>query len=181
MTVAQLKIEPLQIPDVLLIESPVHRDHRGTFREFWNQSRLEAAGGSWSFVQDNIAISNRAVLRGLHFQVTRPQAKLVTVVAGEVFDVAVDVRKHSPTFGKYVAMHLNAVDGRALFIPAGFAHGYQVTSETAVVIYKCSDYYDPAGDRSLAWNDPQIGIDWPLPNPILSDKDRAAPALSTYA
>ena len=176
-----LKIHAQRIPEVLLVQSPVFADQRGSFREFWNHARLQSAGLDWQFVQDNIAASRRGVLRGLHFQVTRPQAKLITVVAGEVFDVAVDIRRDSPTYGQYISVRLDADDGCALFIPAGFAHGYQVLSESAVVIYKCSEYYDPTGDRAIVWNDPQIAIEWPLPDPILSDKDRHAPMLREYA
>src|SRR5687768_2912506 len=141
-----IKVTPLAIADVLLIESPVYADERGSFREFWNSRGLAHAGIEMDFVQDNVALSGHGVLRGLHFQEANPQAKLVTPVSGEIFDVAVDIRPASATFGQHVAFTLAAAKGQALLVPQGFAHGYQVLSPSAVVVYKCSSFYDPASE-----------------------------------
>lgn len=170
------------IPDVFIIEPKVFGDDRGFFFESFNERRfLEAVGTGEPirFVQDNHSKSARNVLRGLHYQIRQPQGKLVRVVAGEVFDVAVDVRKSSPTFGKWVAVTLSAENKRQLWIPAGFAHGFVVTSESAEFLYKTTDYWAPEHERCVAWNDPAIGIKWPIEQaPMLSDKDRAGKPLA---
>lgn len=166
---------------VALLEPVVFGDDRGFFMETWNRRTFEGLGIDCDFVQDNHSRSAQWVLRGLHYQVTRPQAKLVRVVAGEVFDVAVDLREDSPTFRRWTGVHLSAANRRQLYVPAGFAHGFLVLSESADLLYKCSDFYDPSGERGLAWNDPAIGIAWPLPGdvrPILSPKDGAYGFLS---
>ena len=174
-----MKATRTAIPDVLLLEPKVHGDARGFFLESWNRrSFADATGRDVEFVQDNHSFSARGVLRGLHYQVVRPQAKLVRVVAGEVFDVAVDLRRASPTFGRWVGQRLSGENQRMLFIPEGFAHGFLVLSESAHFLYKTADYYAPEGDRSLRWNDPAVGIQWPLAGePVLSAKDAQAPLL----
>ena len=169
-----MRVSELAIPGVLLIELDVFRDERGWFQEFWNPTRMSIPGVTRPFVQDNVAFSKRGVLRGLHFQQPHAQGKLVTVVQGDVFDVAVDLRSDQPTFGRHVSMTLRQGSGQAIYIPEGFAHGYQVLSETAHVLYKCTEVYHPGADRTLAWNDPVLDIAWPLPNPVLSEKDAKA-------
>ncbi|MHB1036368.1 MAG: dTDP-4-dehydrorhamnose 3,5-epimerase [Pirellulales bacterium] len=166
------------LPNVVVIEPKVYADPRGHFLELWNQSRYAEAGLAASFVQDNQSFSHRGVLRGLHFQNPNPQGKLVLVLAGEAFDVAVDIRLGSPTFGQWVGVTLSGTNKRQLYIPPGFAHGFAVTGETAIVMYKCTDYYDPRAEGNIAWNDPAIGIKWPLAAPVLSDKDARAPRLA---
>ncbi|GAB1392580.1 dTDP-4-dehydrorhamnose 3,5-epimerase [Rhodocyclaceae bacterium] len=162
------------IPDVFLIEPKVFGDDRGFFYESWNKQTLASIGLDVDFVQDNHSKSQRGVLRGLHYQIQHPQGKLVRVVAGEVFDVAVDLRKSSPTFGQWVGFTLSAENKRLAWIPPGFAHGFVVTTETAEFLYKTTDYYFPAHERSLLWNDPGVGIDWPLDGePKLAAKDAA--------
>lgn len=169
-----ITVTPLSIPDVLLIEPRVFGDDRGFFFESFNQADFaKATGVSAAFVQDNHSRSARNVLRGLHYQIQRPQGKLVRVVMGEVFDVAVDIRQSSPTFGKWVAETLSADNKKQLWVPEGFAHGFLVLSEVAEVIYKTTDYYEPALERCIAWDDPAIDITWPLKGtPLLSTKDR---------
>ena len=170
------------LPGVCILEPVVHGDHRGFFLEMYHERAFAALGIPHRFVQDNYSRSSRHVLRGLHYQLSRPQAKLVRVVRGEVFDVAVDVRRGSPTFGKWVGETLSEDNRKAMFIPEGFAHGFLVLSEVAEFIYKCSDFYEPAEERGLIWNDPGIAIDWPLTgNPILSAKDAAYGSLTTRA
>lgn len=162
------------IPEVFLIEPRVFGDDRGFFYESWNKNTLANLGLDVDFVQDNHSKSQRGVLRGLHYQTRHPQGKLVRVVAGEVFDVAVDLRKSSPTFGKWVGFTLSAENKRLAWIPPGFAHGFVVTSETAEFLYKTTDYYFPEFERSLLWNDPSLGIDWPLEGePKIAAKDAA--------
>jgi len=175
-----MRVVATDIPDVLIIEPKVFGDERGFFYESFNAAAFEAATGlKRSFVQDNHSKSQRGVLRGLHYQIQQPQGKLVRVVAGEVFDVAVDLRKSSPTFGRWVGTHLSAQNQRQLWIPEGFAHGFVVLSESAEFLYKTTDYYAPAHERSLLWNDPQIGIDWPFEEPPqLSQKDIDGKVLS---
>lgn len=172
-----LTATPTQQPGLLLLEPKVFRDERGFFTESWNQARFdETLGEPVRFVQDNHARSGRGVLRGLHYQVGPPQAKLVRVVAGRVFDVAVDLRRRSPTFGQWAGYELSADNGLQLWIPAGFAHGYLVLGESADFLYKTTAFHAPALERSLAWDDPRIGIRWPLDGaPTLSAKDAAAP------
>ncbi len=167
-----------RIPDVMIIEPQVFADARGAFIVTWERSKFAAAGVDVDFVQDNHSVSRQNVLRGLHYQVTRPQAKLVRVVRGEVFDVVVDLRRSSQTFGKWIGEKLSAENRRMMWIPAGFAHGYLVTSEEAEFVYKCTDYYDPAGERTLAWDDPALNIRWPSnAPPVLSEKDSKASRL----
>ena len=169
-----MKVICCNIPDVLIIEPKVFGDERGFFFESFNQKRFEELTGVKShFVQDNHSRSAQHVLRGLHYQIRQPQGKLVRVTAGEVFDVCVDLRKHSETFGHSVAVMLSAQNHRQLWIPPGFAHGFLVVSSHAEFLYKTTDYYAPEYERSLLWNDPELGIDWPLTaEPLLSAKDK---------
>jgi len=174
-----MKVVETSIPDVLIIEPKVFGDERGFFYESFNAAAFEAATGlKRQFVQDNHSKSQRGVLRGLHYQIQQPQGKLVRVVAGEVFDVAVDVRKSSPSFGRWFGTHLSAQNQRQLWIPEGFAHGFVVLSESAEFLYKTTDYYAPEHERSLLWNDPELGIQWPFDEaPQLSAKDQAGKLL----
>jgi dTDP-4-dehydrorhamnose 3,5-epimerase len=170
-----MKISETDIPGVLVIEPRVFGDERGYFLESWQQERYAAAGISGGLVQDNQAYSRHGVLRGLHIQHPHAQGKLVQVLRGEVFDVAVDARPGSPWFGRWTGVLLSGANHRQFWVPAGFAHGYYVTGQDALFSYKCSDYYHPENELSVAWNDPAIGIDWPLTGePILSAKDMAA-------
>ena len=174
-----MKITPCNIPDVLLMEPKVFGDERGFFMESFNQRGFrDATGLDLQFVQDNHSRSARNVLRGLHYQVVQPQGKLVRVVAGEVFDVAVDIRPGSPTFGRWAGEILSAANKRQLWVPPGLAHGFLVLSETADFLYKTTDYYAPAHERCIAWDDPTLAIDWPLNGqiPLLSAKDVAGTA-----
>lgn len=175
-----LTVTPTSLPEVLVVEPKVFGDDRGFFFESFNARNFEQATGvSREFVQDNHSRSARNVLRGLHYQVQHPQGKLVRVLTGEIFDVAVDLRRGSPRFGKWVGMLLSAANKRQLWVPEGFAHGFVVVSEEAEVLYKTTDYWYPEHERSLAWNDPTIGIDWPLSGaPVLAAKDAAAPMLA---
>jgi dTDP-4-dehydrorhamnose 3,5-epimerase len=159
------------IPEILLIDPDVFRDDRGHFLESHHCRRYQGHGLPERFVQDNLSFSTQGVLRGLHYQLGVPQGKLVWVVQGEVFDVAVDIRKGSPTFGRWVGLTLTSDNFRQVYIPDGFAHGFCVTSETALFAYKCTDYYTPREERGIRWNDPLLGIDWPIPRPIVSKKD----------
>jgi dTDP-4-dehydrorhamnose 3,5-epimerase len=170
-------IKELEIPGVLLIQPRVFSDARGSFVEMWNDKREEQAGFAPHFVQDNVAISKHAVLRGLHFQMPHEQGKYVTVAYGNIYDVAVDLRPGSASFGRWLSVELSAANGAAVYLPPGFAHGYQVLSPEAAVVYKCTDYYHADCDRGIAWNDPQLNIDWPIADPILSEKDQRAPTL----
>lgn len=173
-----MKIEPTAIPEVLLVEPDVHRDARGFFLETFQERRYAEGGIRERFVQDNHSRSGRGTLRGLHAQIEPAQGKLVRATAGEIFDVAVDLRRGAPTFGRWAGHRLSGENFRQLWIPPGFAHGFCVLSETADVEYKCTAFYTPAGEISVAWNDPAIGIDWPLREPVLSERDRAAPRLA---
>jgi len=166
-----MKVTELSLPGLLLIEPERFGDHRGYFVETWNKARYEKAGISKPFVQDNLSFSPKGVLRGLHFQQQQVQAKLVTVLQGVVFDVAVDIRVGSPTFGKWEAVTLSGENGHQLYVPEGMAHGFCITSEEALFSYKCSDFYHPQSEQCLLWNDPDIGIEWPLSTPELSAKD----------
>jgi dTDP-4-dehydrorhamnose 3,5-epimerase len=167
------------LPGVQLIEPKVFGDDRGFFLESWNAAAFAAAGLDLSFVQDNHSRSARGVLRGLHYQIVEPQGKLVRVVSGAVFDVAVDIRRSSPHFGRWTGAELSADNKRMLWVPPGFAHGFIVLSETADFLYKCTTLYAPAHERSIAWDDPAIGVDWPLDGaPTLSAKDAGAPRLA---
>jgi dTDP-4-dehydrorhamnose 3,5-epimerase len=165
------------LPELMLFEPHVYEDARGTFVELYNLDDYAAAGLTAPFVQDNLSHSRRGVLRGLHLQHPRAQGKLVTVLAGEVFDVAVDVRVGSPTFGQWAGFVLSADNAHQLWIPPGFAHGFCVTGEAALLLYKCTEVYVPEAERSIRWNDPSIGIDWPATSPVLSARDAAAPTL----
>jgi len=169
-----MKTIEARIPDVLLLEPRVFQDERGYFLESWNAREFRKATKSdVQFVQDNHSRSTRNVLRGLHYQITQPQGKLIRVVSGRIFDVAVDLRKSQPTFGHWVGHELSEDDHRQLWIPVGFAHGFLVLSEFADVLYKTTDYYAPEHERCLFWNDPEIRIDWPLDRePVLSTKDQ---------
>jgi dTDP-4-dehydrorhamnose 3,5-epimerase len=175
-----VKATPTAIPDVVLIEPQVFGDARGFFFESWNRRAFEAIVGSGvEFVQDNHSRSARNVLRGLHYQVRQPQGKLVRVASGEVFDVAVDLRRSSPTFGRWVGERLSAENHRMLWVPAGFAHGFVVLSEWADFLYKTTDYWAPEHERTLLWNDPAIGIAWPHSGePVLKPKDAAGARLA---
>ena len=173
-----MNVRETGLPGVLVIEPDVFGDERGFFFEAWNRTRYEDAGLPGNFVQDNLSFSSKGVLRGLHFQNPHPQGKLVHVLQGEVFDVAVDIRVGSPTFGRWVGVSLSSENKRQLWVPEGFAHGFVVTSETALFSYKCTDSYHREAETSVLWNDPDIGIDWPLDDPTLSNKDLAAPRLS---
>ena len=165
---------PTAIPEVVLIEPQVFSDDRGFFLETFQAEKYRAAGITAPLVQDNHSGSRRGVLRGLHYQIRRPQGKLVSVVVGEVFDVAVDLRRSSPTFGRWAGAELSGDNHRQLWIPAGFAHGFLVLSDSADFLYKTTDYFAPEHERSVAWNDPAIGIDWPAEvAPVLSPKDKA--------
>jgi dTDP-4-dehydrorhamnose 3,5-epimerase len=175
-----MHIQATSIPEVLLLEPKVFGDDRGFFYESFNQRRFrELTGVGADFVQDNHSKSARHVLRGLHYQVRQPQGKLVRVVAGEVFDVAVDIRRNSPTFGQWAGVVLSAENKRQLWIPPGFAHGFVVTSESAEFLYKTTDYWAPEHERCIAWNDPAIGIEWPIDAaPVLSGKDQLGKLLA---
>ena len=171
-----MKFIATAIPDVVLIAPQVFGDERGYFMEVWHERKFESGGLPLRFVQDNQSRSRRNILRGLHYQVRQPQGKLVRTLIGEVFDVAVDLRKRSPTFGRWVGAALSADNKHQLYIPPGFAHGFLVTSDLADVEYKCTDFYAPEHERSLAWNDPSVGVVWPLAPgvaPVLSAKDQA--------
>jgi dTDP-4-dehydrorhamnose 3,5-epimerase len=162
------------IPDVLIIEPKVYSDERGAFFESFNEGAMARIGLSLRFVQDNQSHSVKHVLRGLHYQIQQPQGKLVRVVSGDIFDVAVDLRKKSPTFGKWVGVRLSARNRRMVWIPPGFGHGFLVLSKIADFLYKTTDFYSPQSERTIAWNDPDLGIDWPLTAaPVLSGKDAA--------
>lgn len=181
-----MQVTPSTLPEVLVLEPRVFGDERGFFLESYNQRVFrEAAGIDANFVQDNHSRSGRNVLRGLHYQLKQPQGKLVRVVAGEVFDVAVDLRRSSPRYGRWMGQRLSADNKRILWIPPGFAHGFLALSEFAEVLYKTTDYYAPAHERCVLWNDPDIGVDWPLTGvPIVSDKDASGRRLAeaeTYA
>jgi len=173
-----VEFRPLEIPDVILIEPDVHRDDRGFFLETWHAGKYSAAGIDSDFVQDNHSRSGRDILRGLHAQIRNPQGKLMRVTEGEIFDVAVDIRPDSTSFGGWVAATLSKQNFHQLWIPPGFAHGFCVLSESAEVEYKCTALYDPKGEIAVRWDDPTIGIDWPCKNPQLSKRDAEAPLLA---
>ena len=173
-----MRFLPREIPEVILVEPTVHRDDRGFFLETYHQRKFSEGGITAAFVQDNHSYSVRGTLRGLHAQLKKPQGKLVRAVVGEIFDVAVDIRPDSPTFGKWVGEVLSGENLRQLWVPPGFAHGFCVVSETAHVLYKCTEIYDPQDEIVIAWNDPRIGIDWPVEKPLLSPRDLTAPKLT---
>ena len=178
-----MKITRTSIPEVLVFEPTVHGDSRGYFMETFRLADFADAGDALNFVQDNQSKSSQGTLRGLHYQLNFPQGKLVRVLSGEVFDVAVDIRKNSPTFGQWVGELLSAENYKQLWVPPGFAHGFYVTSESAELSYKCTEYYHPEDDHSLLWNDSSIAIEWPLvsDSPLLSNKDQNAKTLQQAA
>ena len=173
-----MRVIPADIPEVLLIEPEVFQDNRGFFLETFHAERYAACGMAGPWVQDNHSRSVKGTVRGLHLQVARPQAKLIRVSRGEIFDVAVDVRVGSPTFGKWVGVRLSADSFRQYFVPIGFAHGFSVLSEIAEIEYKCTDVYDPASQIGLAWDDPALAIPWGVDEPVLSARDRANPTIA---
>jgi len=172
-----MKVTTCDLQGLLIIEPDVFGDNRGYFMESWNRQRYREAGIDFDFVQDNFSLSRRGTLRGLHFQNPLAQGKLVSVLQGEVFDVGVDIRRRSPTFGRWFGMTLTAENKRQFFLPPGFAHGFLVLSEMALFHYKCTDYYSPKDEQGFRWDDPDVGIKWPVANPILSKRDGAAPRL----
>lgn len=172
-----MKVIPTAIDGLLIVEPDVYGDRRGFFMETWRHERYKEAGILTHFVQDNLSFSVRGTLRGLHYQIQNSQAKLIMALTGDVFDVAVDLRPDSPTFGKWEAVRLTGENHRQLYIPEGFAHGFCVLSETAHFLYKCSRPYRPHDEAGIPWNDPDIGIEWPVSEPILSDKDLDLPRL----
>jgi dTDP-4-dehydrorhamnose 3,5-epimerase len=176
-----MKIEATELEGVLLVEPRVFEDARGWFAETWVASRYADSGIAGPFVQDNVSKSRRGTLRGLHLQNPHAQGKLVCALAGEIYDVAVDVRRGSPTFGRWVAATLSEANHRQLWIPAGFAHGFCVTSDEAIFHYKCTESYRPDAEMSVAWDDPDLAIVWPVADPILTEKDRRAPRLRDIA
>ena len=165
------------VPEIIIIDPDIFKDDRGHFQECYRAQRYLDHGIPDRFVQDNLSYSKRGVLRGLHYQLARPQGKLVYVAQGEIYDVAVDIRRESPTFGKWVGVTLSSETAKEMYIPHGFAHGFCITSNAAVVVYKCTDYYAPMEERGIRWNDPSLNISWPIEKPILSGKDRAYPTL----
>lgn len=172
-----MKVTKTDLEGVLFIEPKVFHDQRGFFFESYSENKYMENGVTSRLVQDNQSVSKKGVLRGMHFQVKSAQAKLVWVARGEVFDVVVDVRKESPTYKKWLGFTLSAETPAQVYVPEGYAHGFCVLSETATFLYKCSDYYSPENAKGLAWNDPEIAIDWPIENPILSEQDRKNPFL----
>ena len=172
-----MKVTNTDLPGVLLVEPDVFKDDRGYFLETYHAQRYEQSGIPARFVQDNFSSSKGGVLRGMHYQIGRPQAKLVQVLQGEVFDVAVDIRIGSPSFGKWVGYRLSAQNARQLYIPEGFAHGFYVLSDVASFLYKCTDFYAPKGERGIRWDDPEVGIDWPRGERILAPRDAGFPLL----
>jgi dTDP-4-dehydrorhamnose 3,5-epimerase len=174
-----MKLTKTKIPEVLVLEPQVFGDERGFFLESYNAKSFEKFGLKRVFVQDNHSRSARNVLRGLHYQLGQPQGKLVRVVSGAIWDVAVDIRRSSPSFGQWVGVELSAENKRIFWVPEGFAHGFVVTSDSADVLYKATDFYAPSCERSILWNDPELAIEWPLSGePLLSQKDRAGQVLS---
>lgn len=176
-----MKIYPTSLPEVMILEPQIYHDERGFFFELYHQEKYAAAALPPQFVQDNYSSSKQGTLRGLHYQIRQTQGKLVQVLIGEIYDVAVDIRRSSPNFGKWVGVRLSAETHQQLWIPAGFAHGFYVMSEQAEVLYKVTDYYAPDWERTLLWRDPQLGIDWPLLEgkpPLLSEKDACGKLLN---
>jgi dTDP-4-dehydrorhamnose 3,5-epimerase len=176
-----MRLIATEIADIVIVEPDVYRDDRGFFLETYHADRYRAAGIEGPFVQDNRSRSIRGAIRGLHLQRSRPQGKLIQVVEGEVFDVAVDVRRGSPTFGRWVGVILSAGNFRQCYIAPGFAHGFCVLSDVAQVEYKCTELYDPSDELGIAWDDPRIAIAWPIAEPVLSDRDRRHPTLAAVA
>ena len=176
-----MKVLPCQLSGLLVIEPQVFGDARGFFLETYNRRRYREAGLELDFVQDNLSFSRKGILRGLHAQNPNPQGKLLQVLQGEVFDVAVDLRRSSPTFGKWHAVVLSAENKRQFYVPPGFGHGFAVLSETALFHYKCTELYSPKDELTIRWNDPDLGIEWPLKEPMLSERDAKAPWLRDVA
>ena len=172
-----MKFFPTKLPGVIIVESEVFRDSRGYFFESYHAQKYSEGGIKEEFVQDNCSRSERGILRGLHAQLTRPQGKLIRAIRGEIFDVAVDIRRNSPTFAAWVGVTLSSDEFQQIYIPPGFAHGFCVLSEIAEIEYKCTDFYEPKGEMTVRWNDPMINIDWPIDAPVLSEKDGTAPLL----
>ena len=172
-----MKFFPTEIPDIILVEVPKFGDYRGFFMETYHAEKFADGGMAAKFIQDNHALSQKNILRGLHYQLKFPQGKLVRCIQGEILDIAVDIRRSSPTFGKWVGEVLSSENARQLYVPPGFAHGYVVRSQHAEVEYKCTELYHPEDDYGILWNDPEIGIDWGIENPILSEKDKQQPLL----
>lgn len=173
-----MKVSKAPLDGVLIIEPKVFRDPRGMFYEAYSAKKYEEHGIPAHFVQDNHSVSEKGVVRGLHYQINPGQAKLVRVTRGEVFDVVVDIRKESPSYGKWWGLHLSGTNNLQLYIPVGFAHGFCVLSESVEFLYKCSDYYSQENERGILWNDPDLAIDWPIKNPTLSEKDKVYPRLN---
>lgn len=176
-----MDVQETSLPGVLLITPKVFGDPRGFFQETFSQSRYERYGINKPFVQDNHSRSERDVLRGLHYQLHNPQGKLVTVIRGAVYDVAVDIRVGSPTYKQWYGIELNDTNHHQLYVPPGFAHGFVVLSDIVDFIYKCTDYYDPKDEKGVIWNDPEIGVEWPVETPRLSQKDQVNPVLTELA
>jgi dTDP-4-dehydrorhamnose 3,5-epimerase len=172
-----MKATPTKLPGVIVIEPDIFRDARGFFLEVYNAKRYAEAGVTASFVQDNQSRSIKGTLRGLHFQYAYPQAKLIRVLSGEIFDVAVDIRRSSPTFKQWTSAVLSSENFHQLYVPTGFAHGFQVLSDTAEVEYKCSDFYNKPDEGAILWSDPELGVEWPIRPPVVSPKDHDAPLL----
>jgi dTDP-4-dehydrorhamnose 3,5-epimerase len=172
-----MKIQSCELSGLLILEPKVFGDSRGFFLETWNQRRYLECGIQADFVQDNLSLSRQGTLRGLHYQKPHSQGKLVSVLLGEVFDVAVDIRRGSPTYKRWHGLKLSAENKRQFFIPAGFAHGFQVLSESSLFCYKCTDYYSPQDEVTIRWDDPELGITWPVAVPVLSERDAKAPSL----
>ena len=175
-----MEVHQTRLAGVLIIEPRVHGDERGFFVETYQADRYREAGIEAAFVQDNHSRSTRGTLRGMHAQLARPQAKLVRTIQGSILDAVVDIRRDSPTFGEWIAVELSAENFRQIYVPVGFAHGFCVLSETAEVEYKCSDLYDPGSEMTLLWNDPAVGIEWPISDPVLSAKDAAGEPLAAW-
>jgi dTDP-4-dehydrorhamnose 3,5-epimerase len=176
-----MKVIETKLPGVLIFEPDVFSDERGFFLETWRSTHYEKAGVKGPFVQDNVSYSKKGILRGLHYQYPQSQGKLVQVLSGTVIDVAVDIRIDSPTFGRWVSEVISNMNHNQIYIPPGFAHGYCVTSDTALFLYKCTDFYNPATENGIIWNDPQLNIDWPVTEPVLSPKDAKYPKLKDIA
>ncbi len=176
-----MKVTTTKLAGVLIIEPKVFGDERGFFLETYHEQRYKEAGIQECFVQDNHSFSSRGVIRGLHFQKTKPQGKLVRVLAGEVYDVAADINPDSKTFGEYVGVTLTGDNHKQLYVPPGYAHGFCVVSETAHFLYKCTDFYDPSDEVGIIWNDPDVAIEWPITDSILSAKDQVNQSLAAYA
>ena len=176
-----MRVVPTAIPEVLIVEPAVHADGRGFFLETYHAGRYREHGIAQPFVQDNHSRSLKDTLRGLHLQLRRPQGKLIRVIEGEIFDVAVDVRRGSPTFGRWVGVTLTAENFKQIYVPPGFAHGFAVVSPIAQVEYKCTDLYDPESEIGIAWNDPALAIAWPVTAPLLSARDGSHPSLADVA